>query len=111
TNDAWFGDTAEPHLHHMVSRLRTIETRRELVRAVNTGVSAHVSRTGRDLVRTETFVATHFVADVVPSREITLYARLGDLLTPLLLAWMFARLVMWRPAQVPMSSSRDHDGR
>ena len=27
TNDAWFGDTTEPFLHHMVARMRAIETR------------------------------------------------------------------------------------
>src|SRR5690606_27410215 len=93
TNDAWFGDTAEPHLHHMVSRLRAIETRRDLLRAVNTGVSAHVSSTGRDLVRTETFVEASFVAEARLADELTVYARLGDLLTPMLLAWLFSALL------------------
>jgi apolipoprotein N-acyltransferase len=112
TNDAWFGDTAEPHLHHMVSRLRTIETRRDLVRAVNTGVSAHVSSTGRDSIRTGTFVETHFVADAKLSGAVTVYMRLGDVLTPALLAWLFALVfTRRRQAQVPMSSSRSHAGR
>jgi apolipoprotein N-acyltransferase len=112
TNDAWFGDTAEPHLHHMVSRLRTIETRRDLLRAVNTGVSAHVSSTGRDTIRTETFVATEFVADARLSDAVTVYMRLGDVLTPALLAWLFALVfIRRRERQVPMSSSRSHAGR
>lgn len=93
TNDAWFGDTAEPHLHHMVSRLRAIEARRDLLRAVNTGVSAHVSSTGRDLVRTETFVEASFVAEARLADELTVYARLGDVLTPMLLAWLFSALL------------------
>ena len=50
SNDAWFGDTAEPALHNRVARVRAIETRRDLVRAVNTGVSAHISATGEELV-------------------------------------------------------------
>jgi apolipoprotein N-acyltransferase len=112
TNDAWFGDTAEPHLHHMVSRLRAIETRRDLLRAVNTGVSAHVSSTGRDLIRTETFVVHHFVADARLSEAITPYMRTGDLITPLFVSWWFAALVLRRRrAQVPVSSSRDQAGR
>jgi apolipoprotein N-acyltransferase len=112
TNDAWFGDTAEPHLHHMVSRLRTIETRRDLLRAVNTGVSAHVSSTGRDLIRTETFVAAHFVADTRLSEAVTVYMRLGDPLTPILMAWLLVALVARRrERQEPISSSRDHAGR
>ncbi len=82
TNDAWFGDTAEPHLHNHVARLRAIETRRDLVRAVNTGVSAHISATGEALVRTQTFIQTSFVADVRVLDGATPYTRFGDLLTP-----------------------------
>ena len=90
TNDAWFGDTAEPHLHHMVSRLRTIETRRELIRAVNTGVSAHVSATGRDLIRTGTFVESTFIAEAAPSGRLTLSLILGDWLRPIFTAALLA---------------------
>lgn len=100
TNDAWFGDTAEPHLHHMVSRLRTIETRRELIRAVNTGVSAHVSKTGRDLIRTETFIEAAFIAEARPSERVTVYMRFGDWLSPILMGLMLAigllALMRWR---------------
>lgn len=46
TNDAWFGDTAAPHQHHMIASFRAIETRRFLVRSTNTGLSAVVSATG-----------------------------------------------------------------
>lgn len=47
TNDAWFGNGAAPWQHLMLARWRTIETRRELVRAVNTGVTCHVDALGR----------------------------------------------------------------
>ena len=52
TNDAWFG----PHgaeLHLFLSRLRAIETGRDLVRVVNGGVSAHVAWTGEVVERRE----------------------------------------------------------
>jgi len=101
TNDAWFGDTAEPHLHNHVARVRAIETRRDLVRAVNTGVSAHVSATGETLRRTQTFIQTSFVADVRVLDGATPYTRLGDWVTPaacaLLLALAF-RLALQRRA-------------
>jgi apolipoprotein N-acyltransferase len=84
TNDAWFGDTSEPHLHHHVARLRAVETRRDLVRAVNTGVSGHVLATGEDAVRTPTWVPTSFVADARLLRGRTIWVRLGDLTSPLL---------------------------
>ena len=90
TNDAWFGDTAEPHLHNHVARVRAIETRRDLVRAVNTGVSAHVSATGEALRRTPTFIQTSFVADVRVLDGATPYTRLGDWVTPCACALLLA---------------------
>jgi apolipoprotein N-acyltransferase len=47
TNDAWFGDGAAPWQHLMLAQWRAIETRRELVRAVNTGVTTRVDALGR----------------------------------------------------------------
>jgi len=53
TNDAWFGRTAEPHQHLALAVFRTVEHRLEMVRAVNTGVSAHIDSAGRVLAETE----------------------------------------------------------
>ncbi len=47
TNDAWFGATSEPWEHFALSVYRAVEHRVDLVRAVNTGVSAFVDATGR----------------------------------------------------------------
>lgn len=52
TNDAWFGKSAEPHQHLALAVFRSVEHRLEMVRAVNTGVSAHIDAAGR--VRAET---------------------------------------------------------
>lgn len=54
TNDTWFGDTAEPWQHLALSVFRAVEARTDLVRAVNTGVSAHIDATGR--VRASSYV-------------------------------------------------------
>ena len=91
TNDAWFGDTFAPHLHHMLARLRAVETRRDLVRAVNTGVSAVVLATGEDAQRTRPFERTSFVAEVrLLEGTTTPWVRVGDLLTPALLGLFLA---------------------
>lgn len=85
TNDAWFGRGHVPGLHDMMAHLRAIETRRDLVRAVNTGVSSFTLATGENVKRTPIFERTSFIADTRRLELQTLYVRLGDLLTPLCL--------------------------
>jgi apolipoprotein N-acyltransferase len=52
TNDAWFGRTAEPYQHLALAVFRSVENRLEMVRSVNTGVSAHIDAGGRVLAET-----------------------------------------------------------
>lgn len=47
TQDGWYGDTLEPHQHAHYARIRSIETRRSLVRATNSGISAAYGLTGK----------------------------------------------------------------
>ncbi|MGO9835333.1 MAG: apolipoprotein N-acyltransferase [Polyangiaceae bacterium] len=51
TNDAWFAGTAESEYHLLLSRLRAVELRRDLVRAVNFGPTTWVDAAGRVLAR------------------------------------------------------------
>jgi apolipoprotein N-acyltransferase len=53
TNDAWFGRTAEPYQHLALAVFRSVEHRIEMIRAVNTGVSAHIDAAGRVRERTD----------------------------------------------------------
>ena len=78
TNDAWFGDSAEPYQHLALAVFRSVEQRREMVRAVNTGVSAHIAATGELLWQSEIFVQATHVASVVPYAGRTVYAIVGD---------------------------------
>ncbi len=55
TNDAWFGDTSEPHEHMALAKLRAVEQRRYLIRSTNSGVSGVVDPVGRLVASTETF--------------------------------------------------------
>ncbi|UJR81806.1 apolipoprotein N-acyltransferase [Sandaracinus amylolyticus] len=101
TNDAWFGDTFAPHLHHMLARLRAVETRRDLVRAVNTGVSGLVLATGEDAGRTPPFERTSFIAEVrLLDGALTPWVRFGDLVTPALLGVYLAMAFARRRAPV-----------
>lgn len=107
TNDAWFGDSAEPWQHLALSVFRAVEARADLVRAVNPGVTAFVDAAGR--VRATTYVIDPAVdprgADgiVVETALMeaghTFYARYGDgfgyacaaVTLALALAWPWSR--------------------
>jgi len=47
TNDAWFGNTAEPRQHLQSSVFRAVENRRAIVRAANTGISCFIDFNGK----------------------------------------------------------------
>lgn len=51
TNDGWYGNSAAPRQHLALAVLRAAETRRYLVRAANTGISAIVDPRGRIIQR------------------------------------------------------------
>jgi apolipoprotein N-acyltransferase len=112
TNDAWFGQTAEPWEHLGLSVFRAVEARVDLVRAVNTGVSAFVDATGHVYART---YAVDPAVDPRPTDGIvarvrlregghTVYAVVGDLFGYLCLAataylWLLAPWLARRRAR------------
>ncbi len=78
TNDAWFGQTAEPYHHLQLAQLRAVEYRRWLVRSTNTGVSVFVDAVGRRVAETSLTGAETLVREVPRMQSKTLYARFGD---------------------------------
>ena len=79
TNDAWFGNSAEPELHLLAAIPRAIEARRDMVRAVNTGVTAHIDAFGRVVARAEREVQTVLVVHpALIEGGPTIYTRWGD---------------------------------
>jgi len=78
TNDAWFGDTAEPWQHLALAVLRSVENRRFLVRSVNTGVSASVDPAGRIAYESGTFVQDLPVVEARLMEGTTLFTAAGN---------------------------------
>lgn len=78
TNDAWFGRSSAPYQHLLVSIPRAVETRRYLIRATNTGVSAVVTPTGEVRNKTEIFKKEVFTDQVALLYSSTLYMKIGD---------------------------------
>lgn len=78
TNDVWFGDSSGPHHHLQAAVLRAVESRRWVVRAANSGVSAVISASGRITAATDLFVEATLAAEIPLRDDRTFYARHGD---------------------------------
>jgi apolipoprotein N-acyltransferase len=79
SNDAWFGKSREPRIHHALALLRAIEHRRYLVRAGNVGVSAVIDATGRVVAEAAPFRRANLSTEVaLLSTDRTPFALAGD---------------------------------
>ena len=88
TNDAWFEDSAGADQHLANAVFRSIELRRPMVRAANTGVTAVIDPLGRVTHRLPRLQEGQLKATVARPEfaEKTLYARIGDAFSVALLA-------------------------
>jgi apolipoprotein N-acyltransferase len=115
TNDAWFGKTHEPAQHLGLAVFRTVEHRKAMVRAVNTGVSAYIDPTGTVQHRTRLTdpdvdgpqSADGFVAEVpmMDPDHRTPYGRTGELWNALCILSML--LIGWRGPRRPVPRAAD----
>jgi apolipoprotein N-acyltransferase len=78
SNDDWFGGHAAAEQHFHATLLRAVETRRFLLRATNSGVTAVVDPRGLVLVSAPRDVATVVPARVTAVSGLTPYTRVGD---------------------------------
>jgi len=75
SNDAWFADGAGPEQHYAMSRMRTVELKRSMVRAANGGVSGAIGPDGEEIgfsIRRSKTVGIYEIPS--PSRRVTLAA-------------------------------------
>ena len=79
TNDAWFGDTVAPHQHLAMARIRSVEMRRPMLRAANSGISALIDSNGRITESEGLFRKGVVVGEVQPETKRTFYAKTGNL--------------------------------
>lgn len=97
TNDSWYGDTHEPRIHLALAALRSIESRRSLIRSTNTGISAVIDPAGRVIDQTGQWKQEILIADVplVTDGRSTLYILLGNWVVWVSAAFILG-LVVWR---------------
>jgi apolipoprotein N-acyltransferase len=93
TNDAWYGRSSAAYQHWDQASMRSIENGRYLARAANTGVSGFVDPYGRVLQKSSLFEQAVLIEDVRYLQRTTIYARFGDLIAWLSLAFTVAALL------------------
>lgn len=78
TNDGWW-DTSPGYRQHLAfSRLRCIETRRNMARCANTGTSCFVNQRGDIIQPTQFWVKDVLLGNINTNNELTFYVRHGD---------------------------------
>lgn len=83
TNDSWWGVTQGHKQLMAYAKLRAIETRREIARSANSGISAHIDAKGDVVADTLYGDQTALFAKVNLYDKMTFYTRAGDLLSRL----------------------------
>lgn len=88
TNDSWWG-ISEGHRQLLAyARLRAIETRREIARAANSGISAHINAKGQILSQTSYGEKNKLVADIQLYGNETIYVKMGDVLSKICMIFL-----------------------
>ncbi|HEU5134193.1 MAG TPA: apolipoprotein N-acyltransferase [Steroidobacteraceae bacterium] len=78
TNDAWFGRSPARYQHLQISRMRSLEAGRPMVRAANDGVSAVIGHRGEIVAMAPEYEANVMRATVQPRIGLTPYAGTGN---------------------------------
>ncbi|UOV00018.1 apolipoprotein N-acyltransferase [Chryseobacterium daecheongense] len=81
TNDSWWGVTEGHKQLLSYAKLRAIETRREIARSANSGISAHIDAKGEVLEDTFYGDQTALFAKIDLYDQQTFYTRTGDFLS------------------------------
>lgn len=83
TNDGWWGNTSGKDQHQMYAKLRAIETRRDIARSANTGISCFINQRGDITQSTKWWTRTALKGDINLNDEITFYVKSGDIIAKL----------------------------
>ncbi len=82
TNDSWFAGSPALRQHNKQAVLRAVECGRYAVRAANTGISSVISPTGEVIASLGDGKRGYITADVKMISDMTLYARVGNIIVP-----------------------------
>lgn len=98
TNDGWWGNTSGKDQHEMYARLRAIETRRDVARSANTGISCFINQRGDIKQSTKWWTRTAIKAEINLNDELTIYVKYGDVIAKLftILAIILALIIPFK---------------
>lgn len=80
SNDAWFDGSHEAYQHHVIARMRALETGRYMLRATNTGISSIIGPRGEEIAVAPLYERHVLNAEVQPMKGSTPYVIWGDYL-------------------------------
>lgn len=78
TNDAWWRETQGHKQHLSLARLRAIETRKDIARSANTGISAFINSKGEIVSQTKYNEKAVLKGEVALNNTQTFYVKFGD---------------------------------
>lgn len=102
TNDSWFYDSAAGRMHLSQAKLRAVESRRWVLRAANTGISAVIAPSGQAIQILRPLIGGYIVADVGVRDDMTLYMRVGNIIVAA--AALFCLLPLFAGALPPIKT-------
>ncbi|MGL1894002.1 MAG: apolipoprotein N-acyltransferase [Spirochaetaceae bacterium] len=112
TNDAWTDYPATALQHLAAASLRTIETRRSLVRAGTTGFTGVIDPNGKIVASLPLFTKDILTYDVpIYSEHITFYTRFGEIIDSLayyILAFLLAFTIVIKIVKKKNSDKKTH---
>lgn len=78
SNNAWYGDSFAPHQHLQISRMRALETGRDVLRVTTNGISAIIDQHGKVQGRSPQFTTYVLSGTAQPRRGATPYVNWGN---------------------------------
>ncbi|HEX5761462.1 MAG TPA: apolipoprotein N-acyltransferase [Thermoanaerobaculia bacterium] len=111
TNDAWYGDTFAPWQHLRMARFRAAETRRPMLRAAITGVSALIAPDGSVRAQLGVYDEGVIRGTVSGRRGVTPFARRPWVVPAACTLLAVGALVAARRRRLPVLPAREDIGR